>query len=66
MINPEKKYTLQEYIEILNRRMWYLIIPFLLIAFIASVYSIAADKRYKASTLVLVTPQRVPEAFVQA
>jgi polysaccharide chain length determinant protein (PEP-CTERM system associated) len=66
MINPEKKYTLQEYIEILNRRMWYLIIPFLLIVFVASVYSIAADKRYKASTLVLVTPQRVPEAFVQA
>lgn len=66
MINPEKKYTLQEYIEILHRRMWYLIIPFILIVFVASIYSIAADKRYKASTLVLVTPQRVPEAFVQA
>ncbi|MHB8139301.1 MAG: GumC family protein [Smithellaceae bacterium] len=66
MINPEKNYTVHEYVEILHRRVWYFIIPFVFIIAIASIYSIASDKQYKASTLVLVTPQRVPEAFVQA
>ncbi len=66
MINPAKTYTLHEYIEILRRRMWYIIIPFILIVTGASVYAVVAKKQYKASTLVLVSPQRVPEAFVQA
>ncbi|MFO7568246.1 MAG: GNVR domain-containing protein [Smithellaceae bacterium] len=66
MINPAKNYTLNEYIEILRRRMWFIIIPFLLIVTGASVFALKANKLYKASTLVLVSPQRVPEAFVQA
>jgi uncharacterized protein involved in exopolysaccharide biosynthesis len=66
MINPEKKITLDEYLEILRRRMWYIIIPFLLILTGASIYAITAPKQYKASTLVLVSPQSVPEDFVRA
>ncbi len=66
MINPAKAYTLDEYIEILRRRIWFVVIPFVLIVSGASVYAIFAPRQYKASTLVLVSPQRVPEAFVQA
>jgi polysaccharide chain length determinant protein (PEP-CTERM system associated) len=66
MINPAKAYTIDEYIEILRRRIWYIIIPFILIATGASAYVIFAPRLYKASTLVLVSPQRIPEAFVQA
>jgi polysaccharide chain length determinant protein (PEP-CTERM system associated) len=66
MINPAKAYTLDEYIEILRRRIWYIIIPFLVIAIGVSGYVFFAPRLYKASTLVLVSPQRVPEAFVQA
>jgi len=66
MINPAKSFTLGEYIEILRRRMWFVIIPFLLIATGACIYAFTAKREYKASTLVLVSPQRVPEAFVQA
>ena len=66
MINPAKSYTLHEYIEIVRRRMWYIIIPFVLIMAGASIYAFTANRQYKASTLVLVSPQRVPEAFVQA
>jgi polysaccharide chain length determinant protein (PEP-CTERM system associated) len=66
MINPSKTFTLHEYIEILRRRMWYIIIPFVLVATGACVYALTAKREYKASTLVLVSPQRVPEAFVQA
>ena len=66
MINPAKTYTLHEYIEILRRRMWYIIIPFVLIVTGACIYAMTATRQYKASTLVLVSPQRVPEAYVQA
>ena len=66
MINPAKSFTLHEYIEILRRRMWYVIIPFVLIASSACIFAFTAKREYKASTLVLVSPQRVPEAFVQA
>ena len=66
MINPAKAYTFGEYIEILRRRIWYIIIPFILIVAGASAYAFFAPRQYKASTLVLVSPQKIPEAFVQA
>ena len=66
MINPAKAYTIGEYIEILRRRIWYIIIPFILIVAGASAYAFITPRQYKASTLVLVSPQRIPEAFVQA
>ena len=66
MINPAKAHTMGEYIEILRRRIWYIIIPFILIVAGASAYAFSAPRQYKASTLVLVSPQKIPEAFVQA
>jgi len=66
MISAAKSYTIDEYIEILRRRVWYVIIPFLVISLGAAGYVVYAPRQYKASTLVLVSPQRVPEAFVQA
>ena len=65
MINPAKNFTLDEYLEILRRRMWYVIIPFALVMTGASIYAIAAPRQYKASTLVLISPQKVPANFVQ-
>jgi len=65
MINPAKNFTLDEYIEILRRRMWYIIIPFALVLVGTLIYTIAAPREYKASTLVLISPQKVPAAFVQ-
>jgi polysaccharide chain length determinant protein (PEP-CTERM system associated) len=66
MINPAKSYTMGEYIEMLRNRIWYIVIPFILIVTGTSGYAIFAPRLYKASTLVLVSPQRIPEAFVQA
>jgi polysaccharide chain length determinant protein (PEP-CTERM system associated) len=66
MINPAKDFTLDEYLEILRRRMWYIIIPFVLVMVGASIYAIIAPREYKASTLVLVSPQSVPEDLVHA
>ncbi len=66
MINSKKSYTIEEYIEILLRRIWYVVIPFLIIIFGVVCYVIFAPRQYKASTLVIVSPQRVPEAYIQA
>lgn len=66
MINPAKTYTIDEYIEILYRRIWYILIPFSLIVAGACGYAFFAPRQYKASTLVLVSPQKIPEAFIPA
>jgi len=66
MINPEKSFTFDEYLEILRRRIWYIILPFVLVMAGAFIYIIMAPREYKASTLVLVSPQSVPENLVQA
>ena len=64
MINPSRSYNIDDYMEILRRRIWYLVIPFLAIMIGTVSYAMFAPRLYKASTLVLVTPQKVPEAFV--
>ncbi len=66
MINPKKTYTLDEYIEILRKRIWYIVIPFFVISAAAVAYAMYAPRLYKASTLVLVSPQSIPEDYVRA
>ena len=65
MINPEKSFNIHDYIEIFLRRLWYIVIPFAVIMVGAFIYALASPKEYRASTLILVTPQKVPEAFVR-
>jgi polysaccharide chain length determinant protein (PEP-CTERM system associated) len=65
MINAEKSFNIHDYIEILLRRIWYIVIPFVIVLAGASFYAITSPKEYRSSTLILVTPQKVPEAFVR-
>jgi uncharacterized protein involved in exopolysaccharide biosynthesis len=66
MINPEKSFTVNDYIEILLRRIWFVVIPFLVVLTGTILYVRYAPKEYKATTLILVTPQKVPEQFVKS
>lgn len=66
MINSARSYGIIDYVEILKRRIWYFIIPFFIILPGTILYAVYAPRIYKASTLVLVSPQKVPEAFVQS
>ena len=65
MINPGKSFNIHDYFEILLRRKWYIIIPFVIVACAATIYSFTAPKKYRASTLILVTPQKVPVEYVR-
>ena len=66
MINTEKSFNIHDYVEIFLRRVWYIVIPFMIIMAAAALYTFNLPKVYRASTLILVTPQKVPEAFVRS
>lgn len=65
MINPNKAFNIDDYKEIVLRRLPYIIIPLVLIFVGAVLYAFLAPKTYEAKTLILVTPQRVPTEFVR-
>ncbi len=56
---------IEKYKEIAIRRMWWIIIPFLLSILTGIGLSLKLPKFYRASTLILVQPQKVPESYVQ-
>ena len=66
MINTEKSFDVHDYIEIFLRRVWYILIPFVVVLAAATLYAFYLPKIYQATTLILVTPQKVPEAFVRS
>jgi len=66
MINLEKSFNIHDYIELVLRRVWYVIIPFVVVATGACLYAFSVPKEYQATTLILVTPQKIPETFVRS
>jgi polysaccharide chain length determinant protein (PEP-CTERM system associated) len=65
MINPAKQFNLQDYLEVFLRRLWYFFIPFGAILIGVGIYAFTVPREYRASTLILVTPQKVPEDFIR-
>ena len=61
----EKTLNIHEYLAIGLRRKWFIIIPFIAAVFISYGVYKYLPKVYKATTLILVQPQRVPEAYVR-
>ena len=59
------KFELYPYWEIVKRRKWWIIIPFMVVILAGTTYMYTAPKIYKASTLILVEAQRVPESYVK-
>ncbi len=66
MINPQGTFNLHTYIDIFLKRLWYFIIPLLLVLAATAVYLVTAPRWYKSTTLVLVSPQRIPPEYVKA
>ena len=66
MINTEKIFSLENYLKIGLRRKWYIIIPFALCVIISFGVYKYLPKEYRASTIILVRAQKVPESYVRA
>jgi polysaccharide chain length determinant protein (PEP-CTERM system associated) len=66
MINTEKVFNIENYMRIGLRRKWYIIIPFTLSVIISVGVYKYLPKEYRASTVILVRAQKVPESYVRA
>ena len=63
---PGKKYTPEDIVRILISRIWLLLLPAALIGAGTALYARKLPDRYRSDTLILVVPQRVPEAYVKS
>ena len=67
MTTPSRgSFDLQSYVHLLLTRKWWLIFAFLLGTTCAAAYSYQLPPLYRASTLILVEPQRIPAAYVSS
>jgi polysaccharide chain length determinant protein (PEP-CTERM system associated) len=60
-----EKLEIEKYKEIVIRRIWWIIIPFLVTLLVGLTHAMVAPKMYQAETLILVVPQKVPETYVR-
>jgi polysaccharide chain length determinant protein (PEP-CTERM system associated) len=63
---PGKKYTPEDVLAILRRRIWWLLVPFAVVSAAACVAAQMMPDLYRSDTLILVVPQRVPESYVRS
>jgi polysaccharide chain length determinant protein (PEP-CTERM system associated) len=62
----EKFLTIHDYLEIIFRRKWYILIPLVFCVLISFGVYKYLPKVYKATTLILVQAQSIPENFVRS
>jgi polysaccharide chain length determinant protein (PEP-CTERM system associated) len=63
--NPEKLLSIHDYLEIGLQRKWYIIVPLVFSVLVSFGVYKYLPKVYKATTLILVQPQSVPESYVR-
>jgi polysaccharide chain length determinant protein (PEP-CTERM system associated) len=63
---PSTRLTFDEIILILRARAWLLLIIVALVATAAAAIALWLPNRYRSETLILVVPQRIPEAYVKS
>jgi polysaccharide chain length determinant protein (PEP-CTERM system associated) len=66
MINSQKSFNIHDYIDVFLNRKWFFFIPLVLVLFSTALYAFLTPKLYKSSTLVLVSPQKIPPDLVKA
>lgn len=65
-LESAKKLNPEQILRLIIQKRWFLLIPFCLSLLAGIVYSIYVPRIYMAETLILVEPQRVPNAYVQS
>lgn len=65
MPKSAKEIKLEDIVEIILRRRWWMIISSCLCIIIGIILAFALPKYYQAETLVLIQPQKVPKDYVQ-
>jgi polysaccharide chain length determinant protein (PEP-CTERM system associated) len=63
---PGKQYTPEILLDVAWRRKWLIILPAMAVATAVIVITAYLPNLYRSDTLILVVPQRVPEAYVRS
>jgi polysaccharide chain length determinant protein (PEP-CTERM system associated) len=63
---PGKKYTPEDVLAIGWRYRWAILIPLVIVLLVTIAASTFLPDKYRSETLILVVPQRVPEAYVRS
>jgi polysaccharide chain length determinant protein (PEP-CTERM system associated) len=63
--NPQRLLSIHDYLQIGGRRKWYIIVPLVVSILVSFGVYQYLPKVYKATTLILVQPQSVPENYVR-
>ncbi|MEQ1757811.1 MAG: GNVR domain-containing protein [Vicinamibacterales bacterium] len=63
---PGKVYKPEDLLQLVRKRAWLLIVPFVVIAAGTAVATRWIPDQYRSETLILVVPQRVPESYVRS
>ena len=63
---PGKVYKPEDFLQILRRRIWLLLVPFSIFSAATATYSRYLPDIFRSDTLILVVPQRVPESYVRS
>jgi len=63
---PGKKYTVEDVLPILRRRIWLLAVPPAVGLFAALIVSAQLPNLYQSQMLISIIPQRVPDAYVRS
>ncbi len=61
----KERIDIKKCLEIADRRKWFFIIPFILVIIGSFILYRSVPKIYKATTLILVEPQKVPTSYVK-
>ena len=64
--SPQGSFDVQAYAHLLLARKWWLILALVLGTVCATAYSYRLPPLYRASTVILVEPQRIPTAYVSS
>ena len=62
---PGKVYTPEDVLEIAKKRIWLLLVPLAVVSAVVAVVVDYLPNQYRSETVLLVVPQRVPEAYVR-
>ena len=60
-----RQLTIDDYLDILRRRRWLIVLPTLILPVVAYLISLKLPNLYTSQTLVLVEQQKVPDSFVK-